>query len=159
MASDYILTSESVSEGHPDKVADRVSDSILDAYLSRDPHSRVACETLVTQNFVCLAGEIRSEATLTEAEIEAIVRDAIRDIGYIEDDGRFSADTVEVQNRLHAQAGEIARAVDKGDRTEQGAGDQGMMFGYATDETPELMPAPITWSHALLRRQIGRAHV
>ena len=158
MASDYILTSESVSEGHPDKVADRVSDSILDAYLSRDPHSRVACETLVTQNFVCLAGEIRSEATLTEAEIEAIVRDAIRDIGYIEDDGRFSADTVEVQNRLHAQAGEIARAVDKGDRTEQGAGDQGMMFGYATDETPELMPAPITWSHALLRRLAELRH-
>ncbi len=158
MAREYILTSESVSEGHPDKVADRISDSILDAYLSRDAEARVACETLVTTNLVVLAGEVRSTAKLSEGEIDRIVRDAIRDIGYIEDDGRFCADTVEVQIRLHEQAGEIARAVDKADRRAQGAGDQGMMFGYASDETPELMPAPITWAHDLLRRLAGLRH-
>ncbi|HEX6938937.1 MAG TPA: methionine adenosyltransferase [Longimicrobiales bacterium] len=152
MAREYILTSESVSEGHPDKVADRISDAILDAYLAQDPESRVACETLVTRNFVCLAGEVRSAGTLSDAEVEAIVRDAIRDIGYVAPDGRFCADTVEIQVKLHEQAAEIARAVDKADPQAQGAGDQGMMFGYATMETPELMPAPITWAHALLRR-------
>ncbi|MBI4544677.1 MAG: methionine adenosyltransferase [Gemmatimonadetes bacterium] len=151
MARDYVLTSESVSEGHPDKVADRVSDAVLDAHLARDPEARVACETLVTRNYVCIAGEVRSADPLTAAELDAVVRDAIRDIGYTEPDGRFSADGVEVHVRLHAQAAEIARAVDKGDPRAQGAGDQGMMFGYATDETPELMPAPITWAHALTR--------
>ncbi|MBI4408105.1 MAG: methionine adenosyltransferase [Gemmatimonadetes bacterium] len=151
MAREYILTSESVAEGHPDKVADRMSDAVLDLYLARDPEARVACETLVTQNFVCLAGEVRSHAAVTHQELEAAARAAIRDIGYVEPDGRFSADSVEVHIRLHAQAGEIARAVDKGDPRAQGAGDQGMMFGYATVETPELMPAPITWAHALTR--------
>ncbi|HEX7119805.1 MAG TPA: methionine adenosyltransferase, partial [Longimicrobiales bacterium] len=152
MAREYILTSESVSEGHPDKVADRISDAVLDAYLAQDPESRVACETLVTRNFVCLAGEVRSAGTLSAEEVDRIVRDAIRDIGYVEPDGRFCADTVEIQVKLHEQAGEIARAVDKADRQAQGAGDQGMMFGYATAETPVFMPAPITWAHALLRR-------
>ena len=146
---DYILTSESVSEGHPDKVADRISDAILDAHLARDSDARVACETLVTQNFVCIAGETRCTPSLNAAEIEDIARAAIRDIGYTEDDGRFSADTVRIATHIQAQSNEIAGAVDKRDRRSQGAGDQGMMFGYATRETPNLMPAPITWAHAL----------
>jgi S-adenosylmethionine synthetase len=147
--SEFILTSESVGEGHPDKVADRISDTVLDAYLALDPDARVACETLVTHGYVVIAGEVRTTATLSRSEIEALARTAIADIGYIENDGRFSADQVAIEVKLQAQAGEIARAVDKSDRRSQGAGDQGMMFGYATNETVELMPAPITWAHAL----------
>ncbi|HUH12566.1 MAG TPA: methionine adenosyltransferase [Longimicrobiales bacterium] len=151
MQREFILTSESVSEGHPDKVADRISDRVLDAHLARDPDSRVACETLVTEHFVCVAGEVRSAAPLAEAEIDALVRDVIGDIGYGDDD-RFAPATVDVDVRLHSQSVEIAQAVDKTDRRAQGAGDQGMMFGYATEETPELMPAPITWAHRLTHR-------
>lgn len=149
MTNDFILTSESVGEGHPDKVADRISDAVLDAYLEIDPHSRVACETLVTQGFVCIAGEVRSRRLLEKQEVEALARAAIADIGYTEDDGRFSAETVSIDVRLHGQSKEIAEAVDSTDPRAQGAGDQGMMFGYATNETAELMPAPITWAHAL----------
>lgn len=149
--SEFVLTSESVGEGHPDKVADRISDAVLDAHLAHDADSRVACETLVTQGFVCIAGEVRSRVALDRAEIEKLARRAIADIGYTEDDGRFSAGEVVINVRLHSQSSEIARAVDKSDRRSQGAGDQGMMFGYATAETVELMPAPITWAHALTR--------
>ena len=150
--SEFILTSESVGEGHPDKVADRISDSVLDAYLARDPNARVACETLVTQGFVCIAGEITAKQPIERAEIEKLAREAIADIGYNESDGRFSAHEVEINVRLQAQSKEIAAAVDKAEKKAQGAGDQGMMFGYATNETVELMPAPITWAHALTQR-------
>jgi S-adenosylmethionine synthetase len=151
MATEFLLTSESVGEGHPDKVADRISDAVLDTFLAADPDSRVACETLVTQNYVCIAGEVRSTARVTKDDIERIARAAIADIGYTEDDGRFCADNVTINVTLHAQSSEIAKAVDKVERRKQGAGDQGMMFGYATNETSVYMPAPITWAHALTR--------
>ena len=116
MATEFLLTSESVGEGHPDKVADRISDAVLDTFLAADPDSRVACETLVTQNYVCVAGEVRSTARVTKDDIERIARAAITDIGYIEDDGRFCADNVTINVTLHAQSSEIAKAVDKVER-------------------------------------------
>ncbi len=152
MSRSFVLTSESVSEGHPDKVADRISDAVLDAYLREDAHARVACETLVTKDYVCVAGEVGSTASIDPDRIRAIVRDTIADVGFTGEDDRFGAESVEIDVRLHAQSSEIAGAVIRASREAQGAGDQGMMFGYATDETAALMPAPITWAHAITKR-------
>ncbi|CAN5400370.1 methionine adenosyltransferase [soil metagenome] len=165
MRSSFLFTSESVSEGHPDKVADQISDTVVDLFLSKDPQARVACETLVTTQRVVLAGEVRGKGMIDTdgnwadgalAEIEAAVRATVKEIGY-EQDG-FHWDTLEFANYLHPQSAHIAQGVDESGNKDEGAGDQGIMFGYATDETPDLMPATLYYSHKILERMAADRH-
>ena len=165
MRSSFLFTSESVSEGHPDKVADQISDTVVDLFLAKDPEARVACETLTTTNRVVLAGEVRGNGMIDTAgnwapgalaEIEAAVRATVKRIGY-EQDG-FHWNSFEFANHLHPQSAHIAQGVDASGNKDEGAGDQGIMFGYATDETPDLMPATLYYSHKILERMAADRH-
>ena len=164
MRSNYLFTSESVSEGHPDKVADQISDAVVDLFLSKDPEARIACETLTTTQLVVLAGEIRCKGVYengawapgAKEEIEKAVRDTVKRIGY-EQDG-FHWETFRFENNLHGQSAHIAQGVDESGNKDEGAGDQGIMFGYATDETPGYMPATLYYSHKILERLAHDRH-
>ena len=165
MRSNYLFTSESVSEGHPDKVSDQISDAIVDLFLSKDPEARIACETLTTTQLVVLAGEIRGKGIMdqdgnwapgVQEEVEKAVRDTVKAIGY-EQDG-FHWETLRFENNLHPQSAHIAQGVDASGNKDEGAGDQGIMFGYATDETPDLMPATLDYAHKILERMAADRH-
>jgi S-adenosylmethionine synthetase len=151
----YLFTSESVSEGHPDKVADRISDEVVDAFLAADPYARVACETMVTTNRIILAGEVRGPEGVVDS-LEGKVRAAVKDIGYAQEG--FHWERADFACHLHAQSADIAMGVDAAGNKDEGAGDQGIMFGYATDETPELMPATLQYSHNILKSLAKARH-
>lgn len=165
MRSSYLFTSESVSEGHPDKVADQISDAIVDLFLSKDPEARIACETLTTTQLVVLAGEIRGKGIMDEAgnwapgvqeEVEATVRNTVKRIGY--EQSGFHWETLRFENNLHPQSAHIAQGVDASGNKDEGAGDQGIMFGYAADDTPDLMPATLDYSHKILAQMAADRH-
>ena len=152
MTNNFLFTSESVTEGHPDKICDNISDAFLDEYLRQDPNSRVAVETMVTTDFVVVSGEVTSKADFDQKAQEKLVRKTIRGIGYDNKDLMFDADTCHVDLRLHSQSPDISQGISATEEKEQGAGDQGLMFGYATNETEELMPMPILLAHKLIQK-------